>query len=337
MEDCYFESRTMSTQLFADENSRVSLERNNVINVEASTRQEGTVFSYIPGNAKQLSITGTFKILCPPGFGITRHCNCDYKEGVMLCSYFTATCEQCPRRTYSLERGELFNNHTKPVVCQACPKGGNCVNGHVTAKPNFWGNRLNQDVTFLQCPPKYCFDTDHCEHYNSCHGNRIGTLCGKCPTGMSESLLDTKCEPNKDCVGVSFWPGITCYLIVYLIFFLYHEEVFTFILRRLDFRLTAQPQSSKPSRFLKILFYYYQVLHLLRHSVGSRANGEFVDEIENVIARFLNLLVINLPFFGCPLQEFTSSPKGCYTPLLRVCLVGTFGRVVFAQAIAHKG
>ena len=68
MKDCYFESRTMSTQLFADENSWVSLERNNIINVEASTRQEGTVFSCIPGNAKQLRITGTFKILCPPGF-----------------------------------------------------------------------------------------------------------------------------------------------------------------------------------------------------------------------------------------------------------------------------
>ena len=137
----------------------------------------------------------------------------------MLCSYFTATCEQCPRRTYSLERGELFNNLTKPVVCQACPKGGNCVNGHVTAKPNFWGYRLNQDVTFLQCPRKYCCDTDHCEHYNSCHGNRIGTLCGKCPNGMSESLFDTKCEPNKDCVRpvVLAWHNMLSYRLSHLL------------------------------------------------------------------------------------------------------------------------
>ncbi|CAB4003067.1 Hypothetical predicted protein, partial [Paramuricea clavata] len=301
MEDCYFESDTLSIQIYAEENSQVSFERSNIIDIKASKRQEGTILLYTP--SVQLIITGSLRILCPQGYNMISQLSCDLRDSVIYCSYLTASCEQCPQRTYSLERGELLNNTKNNLKCQDCPKGGNCLKGRVTAKPNFWGYRSNRTVKFLQCPPKYCCDTDHCKDYNSCHGNRMGTLCGECPSGMSESLFDTKCKPNKECSSVSFWPGIICYLMVYLVFFLYHEEVFTFVQHRLSFRLSTRHHPSKPSGLLKILFYYYQVLHLLRTSVGSRANGKFVDEFENVIARFLNLLVIDIPFFDCPFKN----------------------------------
>ena len=63
-------------------------------------------------------------------------------------------------------------------------------------------------VTFSNCPPKYCCDVDPCKNYKSRHGNRTGTLCGKCSRG-------TKCTPNQDCASVSFWIGFLTYLISY--------------------------------------------------------------------------------------------------------------------------
>ncbi|CAB3993681.1 Hypothetical predicted protein [Paramuricea clavata] len=264
-----------------------------------------------------LVIKGYFTILCPIGYTMHLRAECDNKSDLtsdeaVSCDLFTAYCEQCPRKTYSLKRGEVHNTRSNHIQCHDCPVGGNCVEGLVTSKPNFWGYQSNQTVTFLQCPPKYCCDTDHCEHYNSCHGNRMGTLCGECPSGMSESLFDTKCKANKDCTSVTFWPAISAYLIMYLSFFLYQKDIINFILRRFTprcFLSSRNGRNSEPGGFLKIIFYYYHVVHLLDKSVGSEAKVQLFDDTENFISRAFNFLIIAIPSIDCPFRDIRPVQK----------------------------
>ncbi len=269
-------------------------------------------------------------ILCPQGYMMNL-----YTQSLSSFLY-TALCVQCPRNTYSLDRGKAHDTKSNNITCHECPVGGNCVEGQVLSKPNFWGYESSHTVQFLQCPPKYCCDTDDCLHYDSCHGNRIGTLCGECPTGMSESLLNTKCKPNNECTSVLFWPGILICLILYLVFFLYQEDIVNFILSRLIPRVflpSSDGRNSQPGGSIKIIFYYYQVVHLLRHSVGSNEKTQLFDHIENSLARAFNLLLTDLPSFDCPFQNLRPVQKAIivhsvgYSLLILLCLLYLFTSV----------
>ena len=268
-----------------------------------------------------LFVKGYFTMLCPPGYRMNLNVECDNSADVpVYYRLFTALCEQCPRKTYSFHRGEVQNHRSNHITCHECPVGGNCVEGQVTSKPNFWGYKSNQKVEFLQCPPKYCCDTDHCENYNSCHGNRMGTLCGECPSGMSESLFDTKCKANKDCTSVTFWPGISAYLIIYLSFFLYKKEIINFVQKYCTPR-TRNGLNSKPSGLLKILFYYYQVVHLLSNSVGSDVNVKLFDDMNKRLSRAFNFLIIGIPSMDCPFQNLRPVQKAAIVHSVGYCLL----------------
>jgi hypothetical protein len=51
-------------------------------------------------------------------------------------------------------------------------------------------------------------------------------------------------------------------------------------------------RNSKPGGFPKIIFYYYQVVHLLSNSVGSDVKVQFFGDIENLLSRAFNFLII---------------------------------------------
>ena len=280
------------------------------------------------------TIKGYLTILCPQGYTVNLHTDCYKSSDVAVnCNLFSAFCEQCPRKTYSFDRGEAYNTRSNYITCHDCPVGGNCVEGHVTSKPNFWGYKSNQKVEFLQCPPKYCCDTNHCEHYNSCHGNRMGTLCGECPSGMSESLFDTKCKANKDCTSVTFWPAISAYLTLYLLFFLYQKDIINFVQRHISgitprsFLFLINGRNSELGGFLKIIFYYYQVVHLLSNSVDSDVKVQLFDDIENLSSRAFNFLIIAIPSIDCPFQDLRPVQKAVivhsvgYSLLILLCLL----------------
>ena len=278
----------------------------------------------------QFTING-LAIICPKGYMMNLHAQFSVDW-----SLYTALCVQCPRNTYSLDRGKAHDTKSNNITCHECPVGGNCVEGQVLSKPNFWGYESSHTVQFLQCPPKYCCDTDDCLHYDSCHGNRIGTLCGECPTGMSESLFNTKCRPNNDCTSVLFWPGVLVCLILYLLFFLYQEDIVNFILRRIISRLfwpSSDGRNSQPGGSIKIIFYYYQVVHLLRNSVGSNGKAQLFDDIENSLARVFIFLVIDIPSFDCPFEDLRPVQKAIivhsvgYSLLILLCLLYLFTSV----------
>ena len=275
------------------------------------------VISYDALSTKRahLSVKENFTIICPLGYKMILNKNCCSpapNKTVTTCSFLSALCIQCPPKTYTLDRGEVDNMTSNHITCHDCPVGGNCLEGQVTSKPYFWGHESHGEIKFLQCPPQYCCDTDRCKHYNSCYGNRMGTLCGKCFDGMSESLFDTKCKPNKDCTSVSFWPAISVYLILYLLFFLYQNDIMTFMQKHFIPRLflsSKNEKNCKPGGLLKIIFYYYQVVQLLRHFHGSGVKVIFFHKIEAFLSRSLNFLIVGIPSLHCPFKDLRPIQK----------------------------
>ena len=181
--DCYFENRqTISdaTQFNAGGQSKVYFRGENVFNMLALNKEQ-VIFMRIPfRKSTGISIKTYFKIMCPQGYVLKAQKTCDNYEYVIYCTYMYITCEKCPPKTYALERSQFIFNSSKNIKCAQCPRGGNCVSGTVKALPNFWGYKTNASITFAQCPPGYCCNSKDCVSYNSCHGNRTGTLCGRC-------------------------------------------------------------------------------------------------------------------------------------------------------------
>ena len=343
-ENFYYENSQTNTKaipVYSNPNSRVYFEGNNTFNLIA-LKTEQAIFIHMPFLSspfgmflKRFQSLGVF---CTLGFILNAESQCRVSSSTIVCSYLHYSCRQCPPKTYSLNRGELHNNTIEKVRYLQCPRGAECENGQVTAKPDFWGYKDRGRVSFLACPPDYCCDKERCATYDGCHGNRSGTLCGRCPEGMSESLFNTKCKANYECKSVFFWPGVLCFLLLYLLFFLYHEEITRFVRNGLSLKFPIVSKimnnrntqnstedlscmnhringHSKGSGFLKIIFYYYQIVHLLRNSVGAHREHQILGNLQTQFFRAFNFIVINIPSFGCPFQNVR--PVENWTLILR--------------------
>jgi hypothetical protein len=172
----------------------------------------------------------------------------------------TASCRHAVSLTTNLASVTFLNSYfesrqtkvlsatykSNDIECQQCPRGGDCDSGLVTAKSNFWGYKTKMKVHFVQCPPGYCCNTKDCVTYDSCHGNRSGTLCGQCPEGMLESLFSTQCISNTECaLNYVFILGTITMLVLYLVFFLYHKEIVSILRtslfsKRLSFSINSR-------------------------------------------------------------------------------------------------
>ena len=346
----YFENRqtkVLSNQLFTSGNRPVTFLGENTFNLVA-LKEKQSVFVRIPTSTYLTNggviMKKNFKILCPSGYKLYAQRQCTVlKKGIVKCNYINVRCEQCPTKTYTLERGKFIFNKSNDIQCQQCPRGGDCDSGLVTAKSNFWGYKTKMKVHFVQCPPGYCCNTEDCVTYGSCHGNRSGTLCGQCPEGMSESLFSTQCISNTECAfNYFFIIGTITMLVLYLVFFLYHKEIVSILRtslfsKRLSFSMNNRNQqrnnvstggnTSSTSGMIKILFYYYQVCNLLRSSVGFSRKGKFIHNFENVISRVMNMILVNLPSFNCPFANLRPVPKAIilhsvgHSLLALLCLV----------------
>ena len=181
----------------------------------------------------------------------------------------------------------------------------------------------------------YCCESTNanCASFDSCHGDRSGTLCGRCPQGMSESLFSTKCISNAKCSSNCFFIlGIIAYFVVYLVFFLYHQEIISFLRKSLlskhlpfQRRRTEDDHNfkinSSSSGIIKIFFYYYQVCDLIRNSIGSPNEQGFVYRYQRIIPKVMNLVVFNLPTFNCPFKGLHPVPKRVVLHFTGYCLL----------------
>ncbi|PFX19727.1 hypothetical protein AWC38_SpisGene15864 [Stylophora pistillata] len=118
------------------------------------------------------------------------------------------SCRSCPPGYYGLKKGMSRGLAVTPFVhCLPCPFGAICIENNIAAKPNFWGYQTSghpQSLEFLACPEDYCPSTTT-KYYNSCQGNRNGTLCGQCAKGFTETLFSTECRNSTECSHFTVW------------------------------------------------------------------------------------------------------------------------------------
>ena len=336
----YFENRQtkeQANQLFASANQPVHFRGKNTFNLVVLEGSQ-TVFARVPTSLRiGLIIKTNFKILCPQGYKVNSQRECTNTKKEYVCHYINVRCEQCPTKTYTLERGKFIFNNSNNIQCQKCPRGGDCNSGLVRAKPNFWGYKTKMKIIFDQCPPGYCCNTEDCTTYDSCHGNRTGTLCGQCSDGMSESLFSTQCITNTECsLNYFFIFATTAMLVLYLVFFLYHKEIVKILQtslfsKRLSFSINnrndqrnnfpSADNTFSSSGMVKIFFYYYQVCYLLRSSVASPRKGQYIHIFENVISRVANMVLVGLPSINCPLKDLRAFPKTVILHSVGYCLL----------------
>ena len=329
-----YQTDAKSKQLFASGDNVLRFTGNNTFNLIA-LKERQSVFIRIPtAMSAGAVIKKDFHVLCPQGFKINSQRRCINIQNGIICYYIDLECEQCPRKTYTLERGELIFNTSNSIQCKQCPRGGECDSGLVTARPTFWGYKYKLKIVFVQCLPGYCCESEDCVTYNSCHGHRFGTLCGQCPKGTSESLFSTQCISNTKCsLNYFFVLGIITLLVLYLIFFLYHKEIvdllrrnvfskrLLFLFRRRNEEQNTDGNASLSSGTIKIFFYYYQVCDLLRNSVRSPNESGLTQTFENAIFGITRIVLVHLPSLNCPFKNLRPVPKIVLLHSVGYCLL----------------
>lgn len=294
-------------------------------------------------------------IQCPTGSSLRfenfSHFQYDGGQGSTFCRVNVTTeifsCQMCPPRMYSLQSG--FSRGLSPArkdhECLECPFGAHC-NGpkNIIAKPDFWGYKITNStnfssLTFLRCPEEYCRKPTTCsvfnnEEYNNCYGNRSGILCGRCAPGFSETLFSTECRKSEECRwNYLLWLLMAVYTVVLTFYLLKKPPLVQFLKdqifwfrngrqQRLHELRSCHRKEDHENGYLKIAFYFYQVVDLLN-----------TNSLENIMAKvpFLATIVSVFNFqvhtvdegIGCPFAGLTAVTKEIFLSAL-----------VFA-AIAH--
>ena len=127
-------------------------------------------------------------------------------------------------------------------------------------------------------------------------------------------------------------------LVLYLVFFLWHREIVTYLKKNLFskrslFSISGRTEQgnnsntdvSSPSGTIKIFFYYYQVCNLLRGSVGSSEGGGLIITVENALSRIMNMVLIFLPSFNCPLENLRPVGKAVLVHSIGYFLLSLLG------------
>ena len=242
--------------------------------------------------------------------------------------YVKIFCEECPSGFYSLQRGFISGlNKNKETKCLKCPYGASCKNGKIKAKENFWGLRNSSSsipsLQFFHCPSEYCRRSSHSTHssdnsYNSCHGRRDGVLCGKCFDGYSEALYSTSCRKNDKCNNNWFWLATGIYVVVFAVYIVFKPPIFSKLLKhslwfrnkpvQSDQQRTCEEDKEHDSGYLKIIFYFHQVVELVMIKSPEKT-FHLVPIIPPIIAIF-NFQVKSLDgSIGCPFPGLTVVTK----------------------------
>ena len=318
---CYFKNtyhndlKQRVLQIFSPGNTIVSFKAKNVFNMRKLQGSTPIVIHTSPYSTApemhdgEVIIHGEIELTCPVGYRFVSSTISESLNESSTLNYLEFVCVKCPYKTYSLQRGGFSNhNFTPDIECHDCPRAAVCTGDELRPRPNFWGNRnpTNGEVSFLNCPLGYCCQNDHeCKKYNSCHSKRNGILCGRCEQGTSELLFGTECKPNEECDSRSFFIGLSIFVPLYCMFFLYYGDLIKYLTSAL---FTSSMSCTKQSRdshtqshstkihsnrmfcgSLKIIFYYYQIIYIFNSSVAGP--GEAFKMINNFLTPIFSLLV----------------------------------------------
>ena len=300
---------------------------------------------FVP-TAKSVLIDNASLSSCPLGHDIERMYY-GYKgaDNTYLIG-LTFSCKECDYNFYSLQRGIARGlNVDDGFQCLPCPRGADCVPA-IKSKKNYWGYHTSLNppkLAFTICPFGYCKSpSSKSTKYNACQGKRTGVMCGMCSQGYTEALWSTNCTPVKDCDDYWFWILFLALVFSIAIILVFKPPFVTYCLKQIFwFRKSSRtaviqtyddipsfssdeeiPQENIPfssteqlkqdkrqfSRFVEIIFYFYQIAQLL---LSSSSLKEFFD------SKFLDPLLGFFNFqprftkqgFLCPFPGLTPETK----------------------------
>ena len=223
---------------------------------------------------------------------------------------FSLSCiKECDYNFYSLQRGTARGLKVDDgFQCLPCPTGADCFPA-IKSKKNYWGYSAGSNppkLAFIICPFGYCKSPPkNSTQYNACQGKRTGVMCGMCSQGYTEALWSTHCTPVKDCNDYGFWilflalvfsmaiilvfkPPFVTYCLKQILWFrrssrsavtqAYHDIVQDEDTSQENASLSSTEQFKQDkrqfSRFVEIIFYFYQIAQLL---LSSSSLKEFYD------------------------------------------------------------
>ena len=301
---------------------------------------------FVPA-AKNIWIDNASLSSCPLGHNIekTYYGYKDTHDNLIFGLSFS--CKECDYNFYSLRRGTargLYINNG--FQCLPCPRGADCV-PTIRSKTNYWGYHVSLNppkLAFKICPFGYCKSPpSNSTEYNACQGKRTGVMCGMCSQGYTEALWSTYCTPVKDCNDHWFWilflvlvfsmaiilvfkPPFVTYCLKQILWFrkdsrtvntqTYVEMVPTFSLddetpeENISLSSTEQHKHNKRqfSRFVEIIFYFYQIAQLLLSS--SSLKEFFYSQFLNPVLGFFNFQPsFTKQGFLCPFPGLTPETK----------------------------
>ena len=299
---------------------------------------------FVP-TANKVWIDNTSLISCPLGHDIELT-SYGYKgtDNTVLIG-LSISCQECDYNYYSLQRGTVRGlNVDKSFQRLPCPRGADCVPA-IKSKTNYWGYYVSLNppkLAFTICPFGYCKSPPtNSTDYNACQGKRTGVMCGMCSQGYTEALWSTYCTPVKDCNDHWFWilfltlvfsmaiilvfkPPFVAYCLKQIFWFRPNSR--TAVTRNNDIISSASSEETPQennisssstqlkqnrrqfSRFVDIIFYFYQIAQLLLSS--SSLKEVFNSQFRQPILGFFNFQPsFTKQDFLCPFPSLTPETK----------------------------
>ena len=264
-----------------------------------------------------------------------------------LSTGFGFSCKECDYNFYSLQRGTSVGFKVdESFQCLPCPRGADCV-PVIKSKANYWGYLVSLNppkLAFTICPFGYCKSPQsNSTEYNACQGKRTGVMCGKCSQGYTEALWSTYCTSVKECNDYWFWILFLVLVFLIAIMLIFKPPLVTLCLKQIlwfkrnsrtastqvdrnitvpfsisqeaaqeDISLSSTHRNRQDkrqfSRFVEIVFYFYQIAQLL---LSSNSLKEFlVNQFLEPVLGFFNFQPsFTKRGFLCPFPGLTPETK----------------------------
>ena len=264
---------------------RVKFDKSSVTTCPLGSTVKKTIYFYRDSNNKDATVLGLFCRGCGYNlYSLQR----GYAEGLQVNNNFK--CNACPRG----------------ADCLSAIKSKSNFWGYAAS---FNPPTLN----FIICPFGYCKSPQaNSSNYNECEGKRTGVMCGMCSVGYTEALMSTYCTSNEDCNDHWFWIVFLVLVVFMAILLVFKPPFVTYSLKQVlwlkrccfntrrniqfheyhdvmcsvtsdgedwlenrTFLLTEHVEHEKRqfSRYLEIIFYFYQISQLL---LSSYSLSEFL-------------------------------------------------------------
>ena len=318
-----------------------------IVNTTFDQRTKSNDPLILVSTANKVKIDNTSLSFCPLNHDIeeTYYAYQSYDNTTLF--GLTFSCKECDYNFYSLQRGTARGLYVQNgFQCLPCPRGADCVPA-IKSKTNYWGYHVSLNppkLAFTICPFGYSKSppTNSIE-YNACQGKRTGVMCGVCSESYTEALWSTYCTPVMDCNDHWFWILFLGLIFSMAIILVFKPPFVTYCLKQIFwFRTSSRtahtkancdiihssfneetPQennissSSTPqlkqdkrqfSRFVDIVFYFYQIAQLL---LSSSSLEEFFDsQFRELVLGFFNFQPsFTKEGFLCPFPGLTPETK----------------------------